>query len=183
MSRRSAAFAFELNRGFKDADPGPDDHALSERVEHVFPIRWETFQEDLLRERGFVDFLIVDDFTSLNLWDDLLSKGITRVGVRPEGYLSGDSSTMSDLPEGKWRMLHAMRPLAADELYARAGVAKPCATKLPAVYCLVHGQTTGSCMFNVRLDSAVEFIRHKIEFFLAANGDGLLKKPKVAPIS
>ncbi len=178
MSKRSAAYASELKGASNEVDAGYDDYVLSAQVEHVFPIRWETFQEDLLRERGFVDFLIVDDFTSLNLWDDLLLKGIARVGIRPEGYLSGACSTMNDLPEGKWRMLHAMRPLAADELYARAGVTKPCETKLPAVYCLVHGQTTGSCMFNARLDSAVEFIRSKIEFFLAANDDDTFQKLK-----
>lgn len=172
MSRRSAAYAFKESESFNEAEATPERQVVSRRGEQSFPIRWETFQEDLHREHGFVDFLIVDDFTSYNLWDDLLAKGITRLGIRPEGYTHPEGVATNDLPEGKWRMLHAMRPLAADELYARAGVIKPCSTKLPAVYCLVHGQATGACVFNVHLDSAVEFIKEKISLFLAANDDG-----------
>ncbi len=171
MSRRSTAYAYERSTAFTDTERAPDELTVSARAEHSFPIRWETFQEDLHREHGFVDFLIVDDFTSYNLWDDLLAKGIARVGIRPEGFATNESSTGNDLPAGKWRMLHAMRSLASDELYARGGVTKPCSTKLPAVYCLVHGEPTGTCIFNVRLDTAVEFIKGKIASFVAANDD------------
>lgn len=171
------AFAFDSRTQFQDEETMPQVQTASEAVEQPFQVRWETFQDDLLRERGFVDFLIVDDFTSYNLWDVLLSEGILRLGLRPEGYMTSDTAPMNALPEGRWRMLHAMRPLAADELYARAGVTKPCPTKLPAVYCLVHGQLTGACVFNVSLDSAVNFIRGKIGTLLAVNDDGIVKGP------
>lgn len=176
MSRRSTAFAFDQRNSFHDGEMAPSGQMVSERVEQAFPIRWETFQDDLHREHGFVDFLIVDDFTSYNLWDGLLSEGISRLGLRPEGYMTSDGSAMNALPEGKWRMLHAMRSLAADELYARAGVTKPCATTLPAVYCLVHGEPTGACVFNVNLDSAIDFIRGKIGALVPANCDRIVKR-------
>lgn len=175
MGRRSTAFAFELSKSFHDEDSMSGSGSASVRVEQAFPIRWETFQEDLHREAGFVDFLIVDDFTSCNIWDDLLSTGIARVGLRPEGYRAREDCATNVLPEGKWRMLHAMRPLAADELYARAGISKPCSTKLPAVYCLVHGQVMGGCIFNASLDTAIDFIKTKIEPLLAANDDSVEK--------
>ena len=171
MSRRSAAYALKVNEALIQPDDTPDQRMLSGRVEHFFPIRWETFQEDLHKDHGFVDFLIVDDCRSYNLWDELLTIGISRLGIRPEGYTDPEGATPDDLPEGKWRMLHAIRALAADELYARAGVTKPCSTKLPAIYCLVHGEVTGSCVFNVQLDAAVSFIKDKIEILLVANGN------------
>jgi hypothetical protein len=171
MGRRSAALASRWNVHFDNFGPPLEALPVNKASEQAFPIRWETFQEDLHKERGFVDFLIVDDFTSYNLWDDILENGIARLGIRPEGYSCGDGSPADDLPEGKWRMLHAMRPLAADELYARAGVTKPCSTKLPAVYCLVHGEETGTCLYNVHLETALEFIKRKLFVSVAANDD------------
>lgn len=171
MGRRSAVRASRWVGNYAYTERAPEHASSAKQSEQSFPIRWETFQDDLHKEHGFVDFLIVDDYTSYNLWDDLLEKGIVRLGVRPEGYSTGVGSGARDLPEGKWRMLHAMRPLAADELYARAGVAKPCATKLPAIYCLVHGQAMGSCVFNVHLDTAVDFMQSKLGVFIPSNDD------------
>ena len=129
---------------------------------HTFRIAWETFQDDLHRSPGFVDFLIVDDYYAPRLWDELLTGGISKVGIRPEGFAAVGSPSAASLPGGRWRMLHAVYAFASDELFARAGVSKPALRQLPAVYCMVHGEVTGECMFKVDLDSAVEFIKQRV---------------------
>lgn len=126
---------------------------------HTFPVGWGSFSKDLRKQDGFVDFVVVDDYTDYCLWDKLLYGGVERIGSKPEGL---PSDFGKDLPAGNWRMLNAMHTMATDGVYAQAGITKPTFEQLPAVYCIVHGKTIGRCIFNAQVEKAVEFMKEQL---------------------
>jgi hypothetical protein len=124
---------------------------------HEFPVNWSTFDPALKRADGFVHIVIVDDYTSYCLWDELLD-AIPRLGSRPAGM----TDRHQGLPPGNWDMLHAMHQKATDGLYAKAGITKPLFRQLPAVYAVKHGEPIGHYVLNTEIDAAVDFIKAHI---------------------
>jgi hypothetical protein len=108
-----------------------------------FLIGWGSFEGSV---KGLVNgdktFVVVHDYTSKNLWDDLWP-------------------TVSELmlrPNREFLCIH--EPLANNgKIYMKAGV--PCIRyeQLPAIFCLEHGKDVGLCILNATSDQAIEFIR------------------------
>ncbi len=124
-----------------------------------FPIGWATFASELRMPEGFIHFVVVDDYTSHSLWDELVP-ALPQIGSRPAGATWEHQHP--DLPEGSWAFLHAIHNMASDGLYAKGGITKPTFEQLPAVYAIQHGQSVGHYVLNANIGIAVEFIRARL---------------------
>jgi hypothetical protein len=120
---------------------------------YTFPVGWGSFDPSLRGEAGSVLLVVVDDYTSYGLFDELTFRGFPLIGSKPRG---ADSPAV---PEGKWRMVNVMHSMASDRLYAKAGIAKPTFEQLPALYAITQGELIGHCVFNARFEDAVAFIK------------------------
>lgn len=123
-----------------------------------FPVGWSTFQEDLRLPNGHITIVVVDDYTSYCLWDELFY-GLQAIGSKPIGWTD---KAAADLPEGKWNMVNAKHSMGSDALYGKAGITKPTFEQLPAVYAITHGSPTGRYVLQVHKDAAVEFIKTQL---------------------
>lgn len=112
---------------------------------------------DQTKVKNKVKFLVVDDYTSIAIWDELILKGIPRLKSKPQGW----NAQGGDLPQGDWTLGYGMHPMSTVEAYSNFGVRKPLYEELPVVFCVKEDGTVEERR-NVGVDEVVGFIAARI---------------------
>ena len=113
--------------------------------EGLFLVGWGSFSADQHRRPdGEKTIIIVDDYTSIGLYDQLF-----------------EWSNGADKPN--WNLLAILEPLANhSKIYLQGGVPCPRYDQLPVVYCLEYGNDTGKYLLRATKEEAISFITREV---------------------
>lgn len=127
----------------------------SAKIPQPFLVGWGSFAENIQRPNGFKTFFVVDDYTSIGLWNLL--------GPR-----------ISELPPTmglKWDVHLICEPIAADSLYRDCGCVRPRFDQQPVIYCVEHGEDVGRYILKATVDEALAFMASEIADYRGKSPD------------
>lgn len=115
------------------------------KLPEPFLVGWKSFDKSLLRKNGFKTFFVVDDYTSIGLWDRLCP----RIGELP--------------PTGENWDVHVIdEPIVADSVYMGCGCVRPRFDQQPVIYCIEQGKDVGRYILRATVDEALAFMESEL---------------------
>ena len=102
------------------------------------------------------EFYVIEDYTDRSIWDSLILQEMLKLPSKPQGWGRPENTN----PEGDWTLSYGMVPLATNEAFQGAGIPRPPAENMPAIYCIDSGRLTRR--FKVSAAEAAEFIRESL---------------------
>jgi hypothetical protein len=115
------------------------------KLPEPFLVGWESFGKSLQRKNGFKTFIVVDDYTSIDLWNRLCPR---LDGLPPR--------------EENWDVHIIVEPIAADNIYINCGCVRPRYDQQPVIYCIEQGQDVGRYILRATVDEALAFMESEL---------------------
>lgn len=144
----------------------------------TFPVACATVAKELtaVRSEGFINFIIVDDYTDCCLRGRYLYDIAPSMGAQPNFRDDADkvpdelTPNLKALSTGNFMVFDIMHPMASDALYGKGGISNPTFEQLPAVYAITIGESEGRFILNAQKDRAEAFMKSVLELNAKTRG-------------